>query len=58
MSSSKIWIRFAEIENKLPEGLADLIEEELAEIDLGREGVERRERKLATMLEQLAAVIR
>ncbi len=52
--ASKLWNRYNEIETLLPEGLTDLIEEELAEIDSQREAVERRERKLAKTLEQLA----
>jgi hypothetical protein len=54
---SRLWEIYSNIENHIPDGLAELIEEELATIDEQREEAERREKRLAETLELLRRVV-
>jgi hypothetical protein len=55
---SKMWDRFSQIENQLPDSVAELVENELAEIDEGLETAAQREAKLERTLEQLERLTR
>lgn len=55
---SALWENFVAIEGRLPDGLVELIEAELAAIDEGLEGVAQREERLAATLVTLTRQIR
>lgn len=54
--ASDLWSRYREIESRVPDKVAELIEEQLARIDEAREATEAKEKQIGEMLELLSLV--